>query len=60
MLKQKKSPPTADGESEFRRRLAIKLAARGYCGPELEAKIEELLRKGVKLRLDVEDIVGRA
>ena len=45
-----------DAETEFRRRLAIKLRARGYDGEALEAKIEELLRKGVKLRLDIAEL----
>jgi hypothetical protein len=47
-----------DAETEFRRRLAIKLRARGYEGPALESKIAELLRTGVKLRLPVDEILG--
>jgi hypothetical protein len=46
-----------DAETEFRRRLAIKLTARGYEGPALEQKIAELLAKPVNLRLDVEGIL---
>jgi hypothetical protein len=40
-----------DAETEFRRRLAVKLAARGYAGEALAAKIEELLRLKIPLRL---------
>jgi hypothetical protein len=40
-----------DGETEFRRRLGVKLAARGYAGPALAAKLEELLRQDIPLRL---------
>jgi len=47
-----------DVEMEFRRRLAAKLRERGYQGPELEQKVEELLRKGVKLRLNIPEILG--
>jgi hypothetical protein len=47
-----------DAETEFRRRLAVKLAARGYDGAALQNKIEELLRTGVKLRLNVDEITG--
>ncbi len=47
-----------DAEGEFRRRLRQKLAARGYAGAGLDAKVDELLRKGVKLRLNVEEILN--
>jgi hypothetical protein len=58
---QKVDPPLMqDGETEFRRRLAAKLEARGFSGAELDAKIADLLRKGVALRLNLEVIlVGR-
>jgi hypothetical protein len=42
-------------ETEFRRRLAIKLRARGYDEQALERKIEELLRKEIPLRLLPDD-----
>jgi len=45
-----------DAETEFRRRLAIKLRARGYDGAELEERIDELLRTGVGLRLDIAEL----
>ncbi len=44
-----------DAETEFRRRLARKLAARGYEGAALAQKIEELLRLEIPLRLPRED-----
>jgi hypothetical protein len=44
-----------DAETEFRRRLAEKLAARGYEGAALALKIEELLRLEIPLRLPPED-----
>jgi hypothetical protein len=46
-----------DAETEFRRRLAIKLRAKGYEGDSLHSKIEELLRLDIPLRLlpDVAD-----
>ena len=47
-----------DAETEFRRRLAVKLRARGYDGEALENKIIELLRKGVNLRLNINEIMG--
>ena len=47
-----------DAETEFRRRLSQKLAAKGYEGPELENRIEELLRKGAKLKLNIDEILG--
>jgi hypothetical protein len=47
-----------DAETDFRRRLAVKLAARGYEGAALEARIDELLRTGVKLRLNIPEILG--
>ena len=40
-----------DAETEFRRRLAVKLRARGYDGVALENKIEDLLRLEIPLRL---------
>lgn len=40
-----------DAETEFRRRLGEKLAARGYEGDALANKIEELLRLEIPLRL---------
>jgi hypothetical protein len=40
-----------DAETEFRRRLALKLSERGYSGAALAAKIEELLRLDIPLRL---------
>ncbi len=40
-----------DAETEFRRRLAVKLSARGYAGKALEDRIEELLRMPIPLRL---------
>jgi len=49
---------TLDAETEFRRRLALKLAARGYEGAALEDKITELLRKGVNLRLNIAEITA--
>jgi hypothetical protein len=49
---------TLDAETEFRRRLALKLAARGHEGAALEAKIDELLRKGVNLRLNIAEIAA--
>lgn len=52
MSEENTAPRAEDAETEFRRRLAAKLAARGYAGQELEVKVAELLRKGVKLRLD--------
>ncbi len=45
-----------DAETGFRRRLAMKLCARGCDGEALEAKIGELLRKGVNLRLDIAEL----
>ncbi len=48
----------SEAESEFRRRLAAKLKVRGYEGAALERKIEELLRKPVGLRLNLEEILG--
>ncbi len=42
-------------ETEFRRGLAEKLAARGYEGAALAQKIEELLRLEIPLRLPPED-----
>jgi hypothetical protein len=47
-----------DAETEFRRRLAMKLSERGYSGAALAGKVEELLRKGVKLKLEIDDITG--
>ena len=47
-----------DAETEFRRRLTGKLAARGYEGDALEAKIRELLSKGVALRLNIAEITA--
>ncbi len=47
-----------DAETEFRRRLAVKLMARGYDGDALEAKIRELLSKGVNLRLNIAEITA--
>jgi len=47
-------------EIEFRRRLAAKLTERGFEGAALEARIDELLRRGVKLRLDVEKLMEEA
>jgi hypothetical protein len=43
-------------ETEFRRRLTVKLRARGYDGPALQRKIEELLRKEIPLRLLPDDM----
>jgi hypothetical protein len=48
----------SDVERAFRARLATKLAARGYAGAELEQKIDELLRKGLNLRLNIAEITG--
>jgi hypothetical protein len=47
-----------DAETEFRRRLAIKLTAKGYDADALASKIEGLLRTGVKLRLPVDEVLG--
>ena len=47
-----------DAETEFRRRLALKLAARGYEGQALQVKIEELLRLEIPLRLNIAEITG--
>ena len=47
-----------DAEREFRHRLAAKLAARGYDGTALQDKINELLRTGVKFRLNIEQILS--
>ncbi len=47
-----------DAETEFRRRLAVKLVARGYEGDALEAKINELLCKGINLRLNIAEITA--
>jgi len=49
---------TLDVETDFCRRLALKLAARGYEGAALEDKINELLRKGVNLRLNIAEITA--
>jgi hypothetical protein len=57
MLEGETTEQLDDAETEFRRRLAQKLGARGYSGAALESKIEELLRKGVNLRLNVEEIL---
>ncbi len=45
--------------TDFRRRLAVKLAARGCEGAALQAKIEELLQKKIPLRLNMDEILGR-
>ena len=45
-------------EIDSRRRLAAKLAARGYEGAASDERIEELLRRGVRLRLDVEKLMN--
>jgi hypothetical protein len=47
-----------DAGAEFRRRLAQKLAARDYEGQALESKISEPFRKGVKMRLNIDEIIG--
>ncbi len=47
-----------DAETEFRRRLAEKLSVRGYAGAALDRRIEELLRSGVKLTLNIDQIIG--
>jgi hypothetical protein len=57
MLDEGSGPLVRDAETEFRARLTAKLQLRGYHGAELEQKIEDLLRKGVKLRLDVPEIL---
>jgi len=58
MLEENNPPVARDAESEFRRRLAAKLQSKGYAGCELETKIDELLSKGVNLRLSVEEILA--
>ena len=57
-MREEEVSDTLDIETKFRRRLAEKLIARGYEGAALEAKIDELLRRGVKLRLNVAEILG--
>lgn len=57
-MREDGSIETIDVEMDFRRRLAVKLRARGYEGAVLEQKIDELLRKGVKLRLNIPEILG--
>jgi hypothetical protein len=52
------SEELADAGTEFRRRLAAKLAARGYGGAALRDRIEELLRTVVKRRLNIDEIMG--
>jgi hypothetical protein len=51
MLEEQTTPELNDAETEFRRRLAEKLTARGYSGAALARKIEELLRLEIPLRL---------
>ena len=60
MLTQQTSAPLADAETEFRRRLREKLAARGVAAAEIDARIDMLLRQGVKLKLDSAAILGDA
>ena len=58
MLEGETTANLYDAEMEFRRRLSQKLTAKGYEGPALENKIEELLRKGVNLKLNIDEILG--
>jgi hypothetical protein len=57
MLEDDSKLTLRDAETDFRRRLAEKLLQRGYSGDQLALKIEELLRRGVNLRLDVAAIM---
>ncbi len=56
MLDQTAEDHLKDAETEFRHRLVQKLAARGYEGAAIDRKVEELLRRGVKLRLNIDEI----
>ncbi len=58
VMREDEAVEILDAETEFRRRLSLKLAARGYEGPALQAKIGELLRLEINLRLNISEISG--
>ena len=51
-------PETA--ETVFRRKFRQKLAARGYQGPDLDRKVEEVMNTPVRFKLDLNDDASAA